>query len=245
MFRRARTLGLNGALVGWYHPYCRIFAGDLVSCAWFPYVPDTGQSLSTAAGNQFALLVDTLPLAFRFDALEAVGLASLREADAPAWHVQQYRAVHARALAAITDPELSLVFVHYPIPHWPNVYDRATGQFTDGGGEYADNLALADRTLGEIRRALRSSKAQRAQPPAASDHFNRAGWQSAANGHRWWGGRTSVPLLLLPVRGAAVMRAGLEHRPRTLALAVLRGERPAGGSPWLRRASWPPPAVPI
>jgi len=231
LFRRTRALGLNGALLGWYHPYCRILARDLVSCTWFAYVPGPAQSLAVSTGNQLALLVDTLPLAARFDLLGKIGLSFLREADATAWFLRQYRAVHARALDAVRNPELSLVFVHYPVPHWPNVYDRFTGRFqTDGRGEYTDSLALTDRTLGEIREALSSSGlGERSAILLTSDHWHlRPGWRERGELKPVVGRQDQrVPLLLfLPGAGVgtAMDSPVMNVVAQDLALAVLRGE---------------------
>src|SRR2546425_7901138 len=34
LFRRARALGYDTALIGWYHPYCRVLGSDLTRCYW-------------------------------------------------------------------------------------------------------------------------------------------------------------------------------------------------------------------
>ena len=58
------------------------------------------------------------------------------------------------------DHRLGLVFLHIPVPHSPNSYDRRTGTFTLGNHAYSgyiDNLALLDRTVGEFRETLEKS----------------------------------------------------------------------------------------
>ena len=35
IFRAAHQFGLRTALVGWYHPYCRVIGTDLDSCTWY------------------------------------------------------------------------------------------------------------------------------------------------------------------------------------------------------------------
>src|SRR5207249_971555 len=37
IFSRARALGVNTALVGWYHPYDRLFGASLNYCSWYAY----------------------------------------------------------------------------------------------------------------------------------------------------------------------------------------------------------------
>jgi hypothetical protein len=36
IFTAARAAGFNTALVGWYHPYCRVIGDRLTSCLWEP-----------------------------------------------------------------------------------------------------------------------------------------------------------------------------------------------------------------
>jgi hypothetical protein len=50
------------------------------------------------------------------------------------------------------------VFLHLPVPHPPGFYNRRTGQFeTINRASYLDNLALADKTLGELLATLHAS----------------------------------------------------------------------------------------
>ena len=61
----------------------------------------------------------------------------------------------ALAKQMASDPALDLVLIYLPIPHPPFFFDRHTGQSsTHGNASYLDNLALADRALGELRRSL-------------------------------------------------------------------------------------------
>jgi hypothetical protein len=60
----------------------------------------------------------------------------------------------------VTDDTINLAFVHLFLPHPPGLYDRKTGRVRMGGS-YIDNLALADRSLGDLLAAL-------AQTPSAN-----------------------------------------------------------------------------
>lgn len=53
----------------------------------------------------------------------------------------------------ITDEQIQFVFIHLALPHPPGVYDRHTQRIRNGGS-YLDNLALADRYLGELLSAV-------------------------------------------------------------------------------------------
>src|SRR5688572_28530862 len=68
---------------------------------------------------------------------------------------KSYAAIHQQALLMIADPELDVIMIHYPIPHPPGIYSRVSLQFSSQTSSgYLDNLELADRTVGELRRKL-------------------------------------------------------------------------------------------
>jgi arylsulfatase A-like enzyme len=55
-----------------------------------------------------------------------------------------------------TDPDLGLILVHWGFPHRPILYDRRREILESSErSNYFDNLVLVDRTLGELRRAMR------------------------------------------------------------------------------------------
>ncbi len=59
----------------------------------------------------------------------------------------------ARAVAAY--PGIGLALIHLQAPHPPAIYKRATAMYSSEKSlNYFDNLALADRALGEIRDAI-------------------------------------------------------------------------------------------
>jgi hypothetical protein len=79
------------------------------------------------------------------------------------------------ARSLVSDDSIDFAFVHLYLPHPPGFYDRKTGtvQF---GGSYIDNLALADRALGDLLQALGStSSAGETTLIVSSDHSWRVG----------------------------------------------------------------------
>jgi hypothetical protein len=142
VFASARTLGYDTALIGWRLPYPRVLGGSLGLGHWRPSVDfeqARGHPLGEALLNQWASLAPPVNRR-RLLSRRVAELADL-------------------AIRAAADDRFGLVFLHLPVPQPPGVYDRATGRLTawnfggEGGG-YFDNLALADRTVGELRRAL-------------------------------------------------------------------------------------------
>ena len=72
--------------------------------------------------------------------------------------VKQYFKIRDRAYTDIRDPRIDLLFVHFPAPHLVPIYNRRRRDFTlDNSLDYFDNLALVDRTVGEIRAGLEKS----------------------------------------------------------------------------------------
>ncbi len=168
VFTEARSSGLNPALAGWYHPYCRVLGRTLTACfsslevqwgsarLWSEYATSLGfwQTLPVEADREFSVAH-----AFRrFDGQNYSGFDERLAALLRAAHLRGFLEVRQKAIQFLQDPELTFVFVHIPVPHSPGIYDRRTGAFSlDEGTDYMDNLVLADRFLGEVRRALELS----------------------------------------------------------------------------------------
>jgi arylsulfatase A-like enzyme len=71
-----------------------------------------------------------------------------------------YHAMMREALRLVVDRDLGFILVHLPIPHAPHAYDRKSGTFTLGNSPiagYIDSLALLDRSVGELRRAMENA----------------------------------------------------------------------------------------
>lgn len=142
VFSRARALGYDTALVGWALPYSRILGGSLGAAHWRPSVASEqtrGDTVGEALVRQWASLVPPLNLRRQLSerVAELTGLA----------------------IRTASDDRFGLVFLHLPVPQPPGIYDRAAERFTawnlsGAGGGYVDNLALADRLIGELRRGL-------------------------------------------------------------------------------------------
>lgn len=137
----AHNLGWRTAIAGWFNPYCRIFRGVVDSCLWEPeswLFPGHMSQANSAWGNALAPLMVKVSTSRRMLADE---------------HREAYRVLLERARNLIADPSLRFVFVHLPVPHPPGIYRRATNR-QENGGSYLDNLALADRTLAELRTVI-------------------------------------------------------------------------------------------
>ena len=144
LFSVARDMGINTALVGWYHPYARLLASSLNYCAWYPFpgfesVRD--KTFGAAMVRQIQCLTGTFYRRQLF--------------------VNIYRLSVEEAVSLSANPAYGLMLLHLPMPHRPGIYLPGKDQYTIFGMPkvpgYFNNLVLADRSLGKIRQAMEAS----------------------------------------------------------------------------------------
>ena len=228
-FTRVREMSLRLGIVGIYHPYCRLFPDVYAECVWEPFLPGGGlRSAETFTGVLLSHAYKLLPVLYYRGEHIASAVRSVTAASAFA-----------------ADPELDVVFIHLPIPHPPYIYDAAGGDFTlfnFSSSAYIEQLALADRALGEIRRAMEKSEIWRSSVVlVTSDHGRRfATLHDEPRDHR-------VPFLLK----LAGQPAGFEYEerfPTWRAAKLLRGvltggvARPDEIAAWLGARGTPAPS---
>jgi hypothetical protein len=223
VFSRARTLGYDTALIGWHLPYARVLGSSLALAHWRPsvdYEQARGHTFSEALQNQWASLAP------------------------PANH----RRLFSRRVAELTDLAIrtaadnrfGLVFLHLPVPQPPGIYDRVTGRltawnFNGEGGGYFDNLALADRIVGELRRGLDRAR------------LSDLTWIVVSSTRSWhaskqYDGQTDprVPFLVRPPEGGRTRHVDVVFSTlatHDLLLAILRGSLSdtSDAATWLSR----------
>jgi hypothetical protein len=246
VFQSARQMGLNAAVVGWHHPYCRLFGDQLVRCYALPSAHSTTaleHELLAAENGLGGTIVDL----FRRVRLNLLDLfrdsahsLSERDNEAAVQRKQQIRyfSLRDRTYGDAADPKLGLLFVHLPTPHMFPIYNRREGNFDlRGARDYFDNLALVDRTLGELRAVLeKTGEWDRTALLVTSDHGFRpdnwrggTGWTPEFDRLTAGGASLTVPLMLkLPgaKAGSGMMFDGAISNVVSgeLALAVLKGE---------------------
>ena len=209
VFASARTLGYDTALIGWHLPYPRVLGAALGLAHWRPSVDHEqarGHTFSEAFGNQWASLAPPVNRR-RLLSGRVAELADL-------------------AIRTAVDDRFGLVFLHLPIPQPPGVYDRATERltawnFSHEGGGYFDNLALADRIVGELRRGLDRAR------------LGDVTWIVVSSTRSWRGskqydGQTDprVPFLVQPPLGGPTRHVDAPFSTlatHDLVLAILRG----------------------
>jgi hypothetical protein len=207
LFTKARAAGFNTAVVGWFLPYCRLFGEELNRCyheSMDTRVVDFRPSLATSLGSQFQ---------------------NLSPLEARQRHLERYLAMQEEAREAVGDPKLGLVVLHLAVPHEPAIYRRDKGELTLFNFRpdwYFDNLALADRTLGDLRREMeRTGLWDQSTVIVTSDHPLR--WHAMLD-------ETVDPRIPFLVKMAGQRQEVVYPPPlrsliaHDLTLAVLRGE---------------------
>ena len=167
LFHDAAGAGRRTAILGYFHPYCRLF-GDLTSaCEGCPYL--VGSELM----KWWSLLQsESLPKAVLLQADHALPFPStVRRFDGERFriwqqavlrhverqHLESVARLRRSLLHILADRSIDFAFVHLPLPH-PPALPRVGRE--DGGGQepgYASDLRTADLLLGEIRGALVSA----------------------------------------------------------------------------------------
>ncbi len=156
VFQDARNDGYETALAGWYNPYCRLLPTLLDTCFWVNGSP-VSNGMEPAFGVWGNMLAPVTFLAaqgasqYALHHFFTVRPATFRESEI---HIADLQAISHAADQALLDHSATFVMLHYPIPHPPGIYSRATQQLTNQNSSYLDNLALADQVLAHIRSIL-------------------------------------------------------------------------------------------
>lgn len=136
VFAAATAHGSNIAILGFYHPYCRLFDDVAAYCRNYAvntYAPYATHDVFAEMWSQF---LGITPFYRRINAIKI------------------YSDTTEQIKRTVGDTRFDLVYIHASVPHGPNIWDSRSRRFTimntskDG---YFDNLVLADRLLGTIR----------------------------------------------------------------------------------------------
>ena len=230
VFSGARSLGFNTALVGWYVPYDREVGGALNFCRWYPYPayqPCRAETFGANLRAQISSLTETIHIRRLFIELQRDGLRT--------------------SLSLVTNANYSLTLLHLPAPHKPGIYLPDRAEFTiwpmSKVTGYFNNLALADRELGQLRRAMESA--------GLWDNT----WVILSSDHSWRDSRRydnqhdfRVPFLVKPPGAGESMRYSKSFNTiltHDLILAILRGDitNQLNLPPWLDQHGRPLPTI--
>ncbi len=172
LFADAQHAGWTTGISGDYNPYCRMLKDQLDFCSQRLIVFGDHLSRDKSTWGNF-----TAPM-------HAMWARALRERYEPApSEAEIFAGMLSSAQRLVTDEKVDFAFLHLYLPHPPGFYDRKTGKVAIGGS-YIDNLALADRSLGDLLQALGTTQsADETTLIVSSDHSWRVDiWR---NGFGW------------------------------------------------------------
>ena len=207
VFDDLRGEGVNSAVLGAELPYCRAVGHSLAWCKWFPSgTVDIALKRPSILDRAWYLL-RTRPFAFP-------GLSATRYFRAPLFDEETRRRSRAAEAASFelmrhragelaVDSRFQLVFMHFPVPHLLGIFDRqarhdTTDYSTSDSSSYLDNLALADRTVGDIRRSLESAGMWDATTLLVTSDHPLRDWIIEDAG--WWNDHETASLGAIPRR---------------------------------------------
>ena len=162
VFGEAKRLGWTTGVAGWYNPYCYILQDVLDSCYWQSIVPFEGRVAGTDP-----TLAEVAAAPFELPTRES--RVALYESVIRA-HTQEHLDLAGASDALIRNEGIDFVFLHLPIPHPVGIYSRRTGKL-GAIGSYIDNLALADKVVGDMLQTIQvTAEASRTIVILSSDH---------------------------------------------------------------------------
>ena len=155
VFHDAQQAGFRTAAVGWYNPYCTLYRDALDSCYWMNF-----DSFDGLMSQRKSVLQNTYT-ALRQVAVEAAA-PERGGRDSCGYEVRQRIWTHLdleqHAMDTLQSDQADFVYLHMSIPHSPNIWSRADDAYIRHcDSSYLDNLALVDRTLGEVMKTLHAS----------------------------------------------------------------------------------------
>ena len=155
LFADAQKQGWRTAAVGWYNPYCTVYARAIDDCYAMNLDRIDGDM---AQRNGFWRNVYS-PLAQMVREIKAPERDDRNSCTYDVRHrLDTFLDLKQHADTVLRADQADFVFLHLPVPHSPNIWSRAADDYTTFcDSSYLDNLALADRTLGQIMAQLQAS----------------------------------------------------------------------------------------
>jgi hypothetical protein len=148
VFSRARTMGIDSAVVGWFLPYCRLLNRDISACGWLPM----GQGYVVYEGG----IVDLL----QQEALEPLTFEDLTATRGQYYAAELYASLQKEAVCFLRSSRAQLLFFPLVGGHAPYFFSRTSSGVYNGGTKpslYFDALSLIDSSIGQIREELEAS----------------------------------------------------------------------------------------
>ena len=232
IFSDVKAAGGRSGIVGWFHPYVRLFENEADAAFWYPDAVSTCVSLSECVMQNLAVVFNSLPFSNPFESKKQLKFEELFSDARVAAQIDRIPQMRQHAVELAADHRLDLVYLHFSFPHAP-YFDKEVRQ-TDN---YLASLELVDKTLGEIREAIdRSGLSEKTAIIISSDHWWRLKTEENFDGDEK---KLRVPFVVQAggKRRIEVTQAFNTIVTRYLIGAILRGEITANEDvpTWLNR----------
>jgi hypothetical protein len=155
VFGDAQQAGWRTAAVGWYNPYCTVYASAIDDCYWMNWDKIEGpMAQEKTLGHNISTSLNELGRRALSPARSAHFLCNYDVYQRLRTHLDLER--HATAL--LRADQADMVFLHLSVPHSPNIWSRMDDAYTTKcDSSYLDNLTLADIVLGKLMAELQAS----------------------------------------------------------------------------------------
>lgn len=143
IFNKVYENGFSVGIAGWHLPYCYFSSQIKAACHQFGSSKYNYITSSGFLGTIRAQLRSFLPDWYSYEHL----------------HIYKYFLEDAKEL--ILNKDLNFVYLHFPIPHPPQIYDpflMKEKSFNSNPAGYDANLALVEKSYSEIERLLKENQ---------------------------------------------------------------------------------------
>jgi hypothetical protein len=168
LFEKLKQNGSRSAVLASYMPYCTVMGKNIDECKWYDQatqINSTGSTFFEKLINQYRILIET-------PSLSPFGQSIVIKEN-----ILRFIKFMDDAEAILANDDYELVYIHFPIPHSPNYYDRHKKDFSLSNSRfmgYTDSLSLVDRTIGDLRKIMEKKKIwDRVAVVVTADHWLR------------------------------------------------------------------------
>lgn len=153
IFSEAQAAGIPTAIVGWYHPYSRIFQESVSSCVWQPRVDRRCAQPSRFFRCSLGIIarsLDATPFVSRLLPASLTGIHNEYIPEEIETQSERTAFLYSKAANLVADQTYGLVFLHFSVPHAPYI-DR---HGPDEEGSYFTALEIVNDMIKNLRETL-------------------------------------------------------------------------------------------
>jgi hypothetical protein len=182
LFSHARQMGYNCAVRGFYHPYHKLFGPHLTEGDFKPaYTYSFSEGMKYLLNKIFVSYISISPDLKKYLNVSRPAAPQILAAEHKNDGLNQEQA-HQNLMNYWSDfllnKKLNLLFLHFPYPHPPGIYDYEADRFCHSSqGSYLGNIKMVDKTLADMRQLMgEASLWDQTTIIVTADHWLRKYW---------------------------------------------------------------------